>query len=55
MNLADSIPHPSERLRNSVADNITKDQGMGVCFLIDNCSDAVLKRIKTTFKQYSTQ
>ncbi len=46
MNLADIIPHPSERLRRSVADNITKDQGNGICFLIDDCSEAVLKRIK---------
>ncbi len=44
-NLEDIIPHPSERLRRSVADIITKYQGKGVCFLIDDCSEAVLKRI----------
>ncbi len=46
MNLSDIIPRPSERLRNSVADIITKGQGRGVCFLIDDCSEAVLKMIK---------
>ncbi len=45
-NLADIIPHPSKRLRYGVADNITKGQGRGVCFLIDDCSETVLKRIK---------
>ncbi len=44
-NLSDIIPHPSKKLRHSVADIITKDQGRGVCFLIDDCSEAVLKRI----------
>ncbi len=35
-NLADIIPHPSKKLRRNVADIITRDQGRGVCFLIDD-------------------
>ncbi len=45
-NLADIIPHPSKRLRRSVADIITKGQGKGVCFLIDDCSETVIKKNK---------
>ncbi len=44
-NLSDIIPHSLKRLRRNVADIITKDQGRGLCFLIDDCNEAVLKRI----------
>ncbi len=50
-NLADIIPHPLERLRNSVADIIIKDHGRRICFLIDDCSKGALKRISIMLPQ----
>lgn len=47
--LADLIPHPAQKMRESVAEAVASIQGEGICFLFDACDEAPQLFARGTF------